>query len=183
VFDGKTTPMVLGQPQPWVALLIEALKADAQGLHAAAQSMRDDAFDQAPTAAGTLNGEPFEWLADADPRLGPVLEVIVNGRYAWMPFASLASVHIDPPTDLRDLVWTAAHLTFPQGGEAAALIPSRYIGTAQQGEGPLQMARQTVWRATPGGSHTGIGQRVLATDSTEHGLLDVKHIEFHAALT
>jgi type VI secretion system protein ImpE len=183
VFEGKTTPMVLGQPQPWVALLIEALKADAQGLHAAAQSMRDDAFDQAPTAAGTLNGEPFEWLADADPRLGPVLEVIVNGRYAWVPFASLASVHVDPPTDLRDLVWTAAHLTFPQGGEAAALIPSRYIGTAQQGEGPLQMARQTVWRTAPGGSHTGIGQRVLATDSTEHGLLDVKHIAFHVTAT
>jgi type VI secretion system protein ImpE len=180
VFGGKTTPMVLGQPQPWVALLIEALKADAQGSHAAAQRLRDDAFDQAPTAAGTIDGEPFAWLADADPRLGPVLEVVVNGRYAWVPFASLASVHLEPPTDLRDLVWTATHLRFPKGGEAVALIPSRYVGTAHQADGALQLARGTVWQATPSGSHVGIGQRVLATDSSEHGMLNVKHIAFDA---
>ena len=28
----------------------------------------------------------FEWIADADDRLGPVLEAIVNGRYYWVPF-------------------------------------------------------------------------------------------------
>lgn len=181
VFEGKTTPLLLGEPQPWVALLVEALKIDAQGSHDAAQQMREDAFDQAPTASGTADGVPFAWLADADPRLGPVLEVIVNGRYAWVPFASLASVRLEPPTDLRDMVWTAAYLTFPHGGETVALIPSRYIGTAQQADGALQLARKTEWRTTLGGSHTGLGQRVLATDSTELGLLDVKHLVFDPA--
>ncbi len=31
VFAGKTTPMVFGQPQTWVALLVEALQVDARG--------------------------------------------------------------------------------------------------------------------------------------------------------
>ena len=30
--------------------------------------------------------QPFEWIADGDTRLGPVLEAIVNGRYYWIPF-------------------------------------------------------------------------------------------------
>ena len=29
VFSGKTTPMIFGQPQAWVAALVEALQADA----------------------------------------------------------------------------------------------------------------------------------------------------------
>ena len=40
---------------------------------------------------GSLNGQPFEWVADADSRLGPVMEAIINGRYYWVPFARLAS--------------------------------------------------------------------------------------------
>jgi hypothetical protein len=30
--------------------------------------------------AGTLNGTTFEWIADADSRLGPMLEVLVERR-------------------------------------------------------------------------------------------------------
>ena len=47
-------------------------------------------MDDAPTAAGTVNGRRFEWIADADSRLGPMLEVIINGRYGWLPMASIA---------------------------------------------------------------------------------------------
>ena len=49
------------------------------------------------------SGQPFEWLADADMRLGPVLEAYINGRYAWIPFARLGRIRIEAPEDLRDV--------------------------------------------------------------------------------
>ena len=33
-----------------------------------AATLRDQAFDQVPATAGTIDGQEFEWIADADPR-------------------------------------------------------------------------------------------------------------------
>ena len=81
------------------------------------QADRDGYLD---SACGTVNGEAFEWIADADMRLGPVLEAVVNGKYYWMPFSALAQVDIDPPEDLRDMVWLPAHFLFVNGGAGGA---------------------------------------------------------------
>jgi protein involved in temperature-dependent protein secretion len=35
----------------------------------------------------------------------------------WVPFSRLAEVRIEPPTDLRDIVWLPAQLHFLNGGE------------------------------------------------------------------
>jgi protein involved in temperature-dependent protein secretion len=57
------------------------------------------AFELAPSTAGTIDSAPFEWIADADMRLGPVCEAIINGRYYWLPFSHLSRVDIEaPPT-------------------------------------------------------------------------------------
>ena len=97
VFAGKTTPVVFGQPAAWVAMLIEALAQEAQGQLAQAQHLRANAFEQAPASAGSLNGENFDWIADADSRLGPVLEVVLNGRYTWVPFSALSAIKVEAP--------------------------------------------------------------------------------------
>ena len=81
VFEGKRTPLIFGDPQHWVALLVEALHLDALGHQQEAKSLRDQSLEIAPTISGTLNEMKFDWIADADSRLGPVLEAIVNGRY------------------------------------------------------------------------------------------------------
>ena len=73
VFQGKRAPLLFGEPEAWVALLIEAMLREGQGELAAAKTLRDQAFEQAPATSGTLDGAPFEWLADADMRIGPVL--------------------------------------------------------------------------------------------------------------
>src|SRR5690606_40769521 len=62
----------------------------------------DLAFEAAPASAGMLDGKPFEWIADADMRLGPVIEAIINGKYFWLPFASVARLDLEAPADLRD---------------------------------------------------------------------------------
>lgn len=178
VFAGHRTPMVFGQPDEWLALLIESLLRSGQGDAEAAEALRVRAFDDAPASPGTLNGAPFEWLADADMRIGPVLEAYVNGRYYWVPFARLAHIRIDPPEDLRDCVWLPAHLAFENGGEALALIPTRYAGSHESEDGDLQLARKTEWHAVREGVWAGLGQRVFSSDVGDHALMDVREIVF-----
>jgi len=91
--------------------------------------LRQRAFDAAPGLTGRLHDDQgehaFAWLADADMRLGPVLEAFVHGRYYWVPLERLARVRLDPPEDLRDAVWMPAHLDLRGGGEALALLIER----------------------------------------------------------
>jgi type VI secretion system protein ImpE len=182
VFNGQTTPMVFGQPQAWVAHLVEALQADARGDHALAKRLREQALEAAPATSGTLNGEPFEWVADADSRLGPVLEVIINGRYGWLPFASVAQIEFEPPSDLRDMVWLPASLVLPSGGGTVALVPTRYAPMPEAADNLLRLSRRTDWLETSPGQYQGLGQRLLTTDQTEIGLLDVRSLSLNVAL-
>ena len=181
VFAGERTPMVFGEPDAWLACLLESMLRAGRGEDAAAESLRQQAFDDAPASAGTLDGAPFAWLADADMRLGPVLEAFVNGRYYWVPFARLARVQIDPPEDLRDCVWLPAHLQFENGGETLALIPTRYAGSDQSPDGAIQLARKTEWRELRPEVWAGLGQRVFSSDQGEHALMDVRDIVFTAS--
>ncbi len=181
VFAGKTTPVVFGQPAEWIALLVQALSHAAQGHPEQAAQLRAQAFEAAPATPGTLNGEAFDWIADADSRLGPVLEVVLNGRYTWVPFEALLAVHVDEPEDLRDMVWAPAHLTFANGGESVALIPTCYPGTREQPEGRYQLARATEWLPAGPEQYAGLGQRVLSSSSAELGLLEVRDIRLAAA--
>lgn len=181
VFAGKTTPIVFGQPQPWIASLAEALQADARGDVDLAAKLRSDALSAAPATSGTLDGAPFEWIADADSRLGPVLEAVVNGRYVWVPFAALAKISIEAPADLRDLVWAPVHLALANGGETVALVPSRYAGSGAESDAALQLSRKTEWVELGVDQYRGLGQRILTTSDSELGLLEVREIVLQAA--
>lgn len=180
VFAGKRAPTLMGEPPGWVALLIEALRVSAEGQPGHAQALRAEAFEAAPTSAGRLGEEPFAWIADADTRLGPLFEAIVNGRYYWIPFGAIAQVRFETPADLRDLVWMPAWLTLENGGELAALVPTRYPGSEASVDGSIRLARKTEWIETPGGDHHGLGQRLLATDTGEHALMDARLISLGA---
>ena len=178
VFAGQRTPMVFGQPDEWLALLIESLLQSGQGNKEQADNLAARAFDAAPTVGGTINGEQrFEWIADADSRLGPVLEACVNGRYYWVPFSRLSKVSFDPPEDLRDCVWMPAQLTFANGGETVALVPTRYPGSQDSEDGLILLARKTEWTDAGAERWFGLGQRVLATDAGDHDLMAIRSIE------
>lgn len=176
VFAGRTTPIAFGKPQAWVAWLVEALQAQARGDAAAAARLRSEAFEAAPATPGTLDGEAFEWIADADSRLGPVIEAVIKGRYCWVPFAAVAKVVIEAPVDLRDLVWAPAQFQLHNGGQTVALIPARYPGSGASTKGAVQLSRTTEWLELAAGQFSGIGQRLLTTDGPELGMLEAREI-------
>jgi type VI secretion system protein ImpE len=174
VFDGKRSPMVLGEPEQWLALLIESRLLAGRGENAHSEELRLRAFDEAPPSSGNIDGRPFEWLADADSRLGPVMEAVINGRYYWVPFSRVREVKTEAPEDLRDLVWMPAHLQFQNGGESLALIPTRYPGSQAADDGFLALARKTSWEPIADEAYRGLGQRIIATDAGETPFLEIR---------
>lgn len=180
VFAGKRTPLIFGEPPEWIGWLVQAMELFGKGEFQAGLELRNQAFDAAPTSGGVINGEPFEWIADADERLGPVLEVILDGRYYWVPFCRIRQVVIEPVTDLRDLVWAPAQFVWENGGQAAGHISTRYSGTEHSTDNQLKLARRTEW-LDQNGILPGVGQRLLATDKDEYPLLEVRNIELTPA--
>lgn len=176
VFSGKTSPLVFGQPEQWIALLIESLKYAAESRFSEASELREQAYASAPGTSGSFNGNAFEWIADADTRLGPVLEAIVNGRYYWIPFDRISNIEIEAPTDLRDFVWLPAQLTWANGGSAFGLIPSRYPGSEICDDTAVRLARKTEWQQPAEGHFFGLGQRMFTTDTEDYSLFDTREI-------
>lgn len=179
VFKGQKAPLLFGEPETWTALLVEALLREGRGELDDAANLRAQAFEQAPATAGQAqgDGEPqaFAWIADADMRIGPVLEAVVNGRYYWVPFSRLSRVAIEPPADLRDRVWMPATLEFSNGGEVVAFLPTRYAGSNLT-DPLLALARKTEWSEPRPGLFVGNGQRMLATDIGDLALMDLRSI-------
>ncbi|MEJ8472472.1 type VI secretion system accessory protein TagJ [Roseibium algae] len=183
VLRAEKQPMIFGEPEDWVAWMVEALKHQAQGDLNAAEDLRAQAFETAPAIPGMLNGVPFNWIADADPRLGPILELMVNGRYFWAPFTAISRIVMEPPTDLRDRVWMPATITWSNGGDAIALIPTRYAGTAEAASEQHLLAGTTEWLGDGEHITAGLGQRLLTTDAEDCGLMDLRELQLLPTVT
>jgi type VI secretion system protein ImpE len=178
VFAGKRSPLLFGDPEPWIAGMLKALALEGEGKSAEAAALRAESCEGAPASAGKLDGEPFQWLADADSRLGPILEVLLNGAYYWVPLHRVQKINIDPTADARDLIWLPAQFTWTNEGEAVGFIPARYPGSEASAEDAIRMSRKTEWRELAESSFAGLGQRLLATDSAEYPLLEIREVTF-----
>jgi type VI secretion system protein ImpE len=183
VFRGETTPLIFGDPEEWIAHLMESFRLTATGNVAESGDLRNRAFEAAPTTPGTRSPgteeeSRFAWIADADMRLGPMLEAIVKGQYYWVPFHRIHRINIEAPEDLRDMVWLPAQFTWANGGQAVGLVPTRYCGSAGSEDSAIRLARRTDWAEMAADVYAGLGQRILTTDGGDIPLLDLRTIEF-----
>lgn len=179
VFKGKYSPLVFGDPEQWIAELLEALKLSGEEKYAQSQELRIKALESAPVTSGEIDGQPFEWIADADARMGPMLEAVINGRYYWVPFFRISEIQVEEPADLRDSVWMPAFFTWSNGGESAGLVPTRYAGSEQSEDQQIKLARKTDWLRRDSELFLGIGQRMLATDKGDYPFMDIRKISFN----
>jgi type VI secretion system protein ImpE len=130
---------------------------------------------------GTLNGKPFVSLSDADPRIGAHLEVFAGGAYMWFPFDQIASVKVDAPRRLRDLLWTPAilraraHAKEKDLGEV--LLPALTPFSWKHEDDAVRLGRATVWEDSSEGELPA-GQKMLLVDDEEFPLLELRQLEF-----
>jgi len=158
-----------------------------------AERLRRDVFEKkeypsAPASGnergGTLNGKPFETFEDADPRVGPRLELFAAGAYLWIPLEHVESIEVQAPARLRDLLWAPALVrTGPafRGTELGeVLMPVLAPLSSKHGDGGVRLGRATEWEPA-NGLTVPFGQRMFAVDGEDVPLLDIRKVEFAPA--
>lgn len=139
------------------------------------------------SASGILNGKPFKSLRDADPDIGARLEVFAAGAYLWIPFEHIEALEIEPPSRLRDTLWTPAMVrTGPafKGTELGeVLIPAIYPFSWKHPNEAVWLGRITDWAADDAGVEYPSGQKTLLIDDEEIPFLEVRSLELHQPVT
>jgi type VI secretion system protein ImpE len=134
---------------------------------------------------GTINGQPFHTLEDADPRIGARLEVYAAGAYLWLPFEHISRVQMQPPKRLRDLIWVTAlvHTSEAFKGRelGEVLVPALQPFSWKHQDDQVRLGRVTEWQQEDGGELAPVGQKMLLADSEELPFLEVREIQFVAA--
>jgi type VI secretion system protein ImpE len=136
------------------------------------------------TRRGTLNGKPFESISDADPVIGPRLEVFAAGAYLWVGFEHIQSIVVEAPKKLRDTLWLPAMVlagpTFQGADLGEVLVPVVYPFTWKDADESLWLGRGTQWCADEKNREFPIGQKILLVDGEEVPLLEVRSIQFES---
>jgi type VI secretion system protein ImpE len=174
VFAGRRLPMLIDEPEPWIPLMTQALGAIDQAVQA---KWWTQALELANPSAGTLNGEAFEWIADADSRLGPVFEAFIDGKYYWIPYSQLNSITLHAPVDLIETVWQSAEIEFKNGGSKSAYVPARYPGSEAHADPKIVRGLMTEWQPVDDTFAIGVGQKILTTDTGDLPILECLHIK------
>jgi type VI secretion system protein ImpE len=139
--------------------------------------------DPAPIA-GTINGKRFESIEDADPRIGPKLEIYAAGQYMWLPLEHIASIEMQPPTRLRDLLWAPALVRTGPGFKGTelgeVLLPVLTPLAYRHADDEVRLGRVTVWEEVEDGLAAPAGQRMILADDEEIPILELRRLEIDA---
>jgi type VI secretion system protein ImpE len=155
-----------------------------------AERTRQDMFAQNQTpplenreqTGGLCDGHPFREFMDSDPRIGPNLEVYIAGSYTWIPIAYLRKVEIEPPVNLRDLMWARARIeTTPEFrlqelGEV--LIPALCPLSSRHPEETVQLGRETAWEQDSTYDAVPFGAKMMLVDGADVPLLSIRSLEW-----
>lgn len=158
------------------------------------ERLRNEMFDKqsfpvssVKTVGGTINGQPFSSITDADPRIGPRLEIFVGGQYSWMAFQHIATVRMEAPKRLRDLLWAPAVVrpneSFTGLDIGDALLPALAPQTWRESDPAIRLGRVTEWRELEDGDQAPVGQKMLLVDDEEFPILELRELVIEAAPT
>ncbi len=159
-----------------------------------AERLRDEMFEQktypkqvlngaSTNVSGKLNGKEFKTLSDADSRIGDKLELFAGGDYLWISFHDIASIRLQAPQRLRDLLWTPAKLltgpTFRSRDIGEILLPAVSPLSWQHPDEEVRLGRVTEWCEDDAGEVAPFGSKNLLVDGEEFPLLEVRELEIY----
>jgi type VI secretion system protein ImpE len=133
------------------------------------------------TVTGTLNGAPFQSFTDGDARIGARLEIFAAGQYTWIPLEQIASVRIEAPKRLRDLLWAPARIRTSSDFRGIELgevmLPALAPLSWNHDDDDVRLGRRTEWQAVGADSQAPIGQKLFLVDDQEFPLLELRELD------
>ncbi len=178
VFAARKAPLVFGDPPAWIGLILQSLQHSSKGEGGAAKELVLKALDSIDERPGTIDDTAFSWLSDADMKLGPVMEAIIDGKYYWVPYSNISTVEFPEPADLRDLIWLPANFTWTNEGTSVGFVPARYCVEHAQSDSSALLARKTEWIDIGDDFYTGVGQRTFTSGDADYSMLSTRKIQF-----
>jgi type VI secretion system protein ImpE len=133
---------------------------------------------------GTWNESQFSAMFDADPRIGPNLEVFIAGSYTWIPIHYLRRLEIEPPLNLRDLVWAQARVEtssdFRLQDLGEVLLPVLCPLSYRHAEESVQLGRESAWEADETYGQLPYGVKMMDVDGSDVPLLQMRSVVWTA---
>jgi type VI secretion system protein ImpE len=176
VFDDGVAPQFLIDPPEYITRHVEAAAALAKNKISQAVELLESAAEHTLAVNGTLEERSFKSIADSDELLAPVLEVMLQRDYAWIPWSQIRELEVAKPERPRDLVWTPGRVVLTDGKQQRVYLPMQYVGSHKSEDDRLRLGRMTDWFVLDDGPARGLGQHTLLIDDEEVGLLSCRNL-------
>jgi type VI secretion system protein ImpE len=177
VFEGKGMPRFFHGYPDYLQGHLDALVHLREGRHGEAKVLLDAVQGKRPSIQGDCDGKAFVDFFDSDDILAPVLEVIAQDGYFWLPFSQITHLSITPPKNLRDLLWVPAQVETTEM-KIGVVLPVLYPGSYAASDDLLKLGRMTDWNREAGEPITGVGQHTFIIDDSDKGILDMREVSF-----
>jgi type VI secretion system protein ImpE len=178
-FTGSNrAPKFFSEPPPYAKLHIDAAAQLRESKWEELEKSLEDSEHMRMPIKGENDGKPFESFRDGDDLIAPFLEVFFQSDYYWMPFEQIKRMEIQPPSTLRDLLWTPVILESREKILGNLFIPTLYQGSHSHADDLVKLGRMTDWKTIGTETLLGSGQRTFFADDNECPLLEVRKIEF-----
>ncbi len=178
LFSDGLQPHFLSEPPAYVDLHLAAINRLREGSPAEARETLDRAEEERPARSGKLNGREFQDFRDFDDVVGPVLELIVQDKYTWLPFEQIKRLEIAPPKQLRDLVWTAARVESVDQTMGEVFVPVLYAGSSEHPNDQVKLGRMTDWKEVGAELYRAAGLRLFLVDDEDKPVFEARRVEF-----
>ena len=181
LFSDGLQPHFLAEPPAYVDLHLAAINRVREGNIAKARQLLDQAEEERPALKGKLNGQPFPDFRDYNDVVGPVLELMVQDKYTWLPLEQATYIEIPPPQQLRDLMWASVRVETTDGTIGEVFLPMLYANSSQHPNDQVKLGRMTDWKNLGEIIYFAFGLRLFLVGDEEKAILEVKTIEFDPA--
>jgi len=181
VFEEGIQPHFLGEPPAYVDLHMEAIACIREGKLSQARELLDRAEEERPALSGSFSGKPFRDFRDCNDLTAPVLELVVHDKYTWLPLEQIRQIEIDPPKQLRDVLWASARIISVNDVKGEVILPALYAGTSASTDDSTRLGRVTDWLKLSDDLYRGVGLHLFQVDDEDHPLFELESIQFDRA--
>ena len=112
--------------------------------------------------------------------LAPVLEVHTStGKYYWLGWEQVISMHLHPPEKPLDLLWRQATISVEDGPDGDVYLPTIYMDLSGKvtGDSSLRLGRSTDWVDVGDSIVRGQGQKTLLVGEKDLPIMELTSIE------
>ena len=120
--------------------------------------------------------EPFTAIRDGDDLLAPIVEVILNYRYGWIPWERVRRLEVEMPVNQRDLCWVSGSIETVAEERSEVYFPAIGFDSYESNDDDLRLARVAAWEERAG-LLRNLGGKILLIDEVPVPLVELGVIE------